>query len=203
MASIARSAGVALFTVIAAAVARAETLDDVRQFVDKQYPSLESLYTTIHRNPELSEQEEKTAALLASELKSLGYDVTTNVGGHGVVAVFKNGAGKTLLIRTDLDALPVRELTGAPYASRVLTKDPTGQTVGVMHACGHDVHVTCLVGVARTLVQLKDRWKGTLVLIGKPGEEIVHGARAVLKDGLFNRFPRTEFCLALHDDAEL
>ena len=203
MASIARSAGVALFTVIAAAVARAETLDDVRQFVDKQYPSLESLYTTIHRNPELSEQEEKTAALLASELKSLGYDVTTNVGGHGVVAVFKNGAGKTLLIRTDLDALPVRELTGAPYASRVLTKDPTGQTVGVMHACGHDVHVTCIVGVARTLVQLKDRWKGTLVLIGQPAEEIVHGARAMLKDGLYTRFPRPDFCLALHVDADL
>ena len=189
--------------VLATAAARAETVDDVRQFVEKQYPSLESIYTTVHRNPELSEQEEKTAALLASELKSLGYDVTTNVGGHGVVAVMKNGAGRTLLIRTDLDALPVRELTGASYASRVLTKDAAGQTVGVMHACGHDVHVTCLVGVARALVQFKDRWKGTLVLIGQPAEEIVHGARAMLKDGLFTRFPRPDWCLALHVDAEL
>src|SRR5438552_14995513 len=106
-----------LTVLVAVAAARAGTTDDLRQIVEKQYPSLESLYTTIHRNPELSEQEEKTAALLASELKSLGYDLTTNVGGHGVVAVLKNGAGKTLLIRTDLDAVPVRELTGAPYAS--------------------------------------------------------------------------------------
>jgi hippurate hydrolase len=189
--------------IIAATEARAELLDDLRAFADKQYPSLESIYTTIHRNPELSEQEEKTAALVASELKSLGYDVTTNVGGHGVVAVMKNGAGKTLLIRTDLDALPVRELTGAPYASRVLTKDPAGQTVGVMHACGHDVHVTCLVGVARAMAQFKGQWKGTLVLIGQPAEEIVHGAAAMLKDGLFTRFPRPDWCLALHVDSDL
>ena len=179
---------------IAAAAARAETADDVRQFVDKQYPSLESLYTTVHRNPELSEQEEKTAALLAGELKSLGYEVTANVGGHGVVAVMKNGPGKTLLIRSDLDGLPV---------SRVLTKDAAGQTVGVMHACGHDVHVTCLVGVARAMAQFKDRWKGTLVLIGQPAEEIVHGAAAMLKDGLFTRFGRPDWCLARHVDAEL
>jgi hippurate hydrolase len=193
----------ALLPMIAAAVARAELRDDLRAFADKQYPSLESIYTTLHGNPELSEQEEKTAALLASELKSLGYDVTPNVGGHGVVAVMKNGAGKTLLIRTDLDGLPVRELTGAPYASRVLAKDPAGQTVGVMHACGHDVHVTCLVGVARAMAQFKDRWKGTLVLIGQPAEEVVHGAAAMLKDGLYARFPRPDWCLALHVDADL
>src|SRR5689334_10702810 len=192
-----------LLPLIAAAEARAELRDELRAFADKQYPSLESIYTTVHRNPELSEQEEKTSALLASELKSAGFDVTTNVGGHGVVAVMKNGPGKTLLIRTDLDALPVRELTGAPYASRVLTKDAAGQTVGVMHACGHDVHVTCLVGVARNMAELKDRWKGTLVLIGQPAEEIVHGARDMLKDGLFTRFPRPDWCLALHVDAEL
>jgi amidohydrolase len=197
------SATVWFTLLVAAAAARAELPDDLRQFADKQYPSLESIYTTIHRNPELSEQEEKTAALLAGELKSLGYEVTTNVGGHGVVGVLKNGAGKTLLIRTDLDGLPVRELTGAPYASRVLTKDAAGQTVGVMHACGHDVHVTCLVGVGRAMAQLKDRWKGTLVLIGQPAEEIVHGAAAMLKDGLFTRFPRPDWCLALHVDAEL
>src|SRR4051812_48758652 len=193
----------ALLPLIAAAEARAELRDDLRAFADKQYPSLESIYLNIHRNPELSEQEEKTAALLGSELKSLGYEVTTNVGGHGVVAVMKNGSGKTLLVRTDLDGLPVRELTGAPYASRVLAKDPAGQTVGVMHACGHDVHVTCLVGVARAMAQFKGQWKGTLVLVGQPAEEIVHGAAAMLKDGLFTRFPRPDWCLALHVDADL
>jgi hippurate hydrolase len=205
------SATLSFTLLIAAAAARAgaaagagsELPDEIRTFADKQSPSLESLYTTIHRNPELSEQEEKTAALLAAELKSSGYDVSPNVGGHGVVAVMKNGTGKTLLIRTDLDGLPVRELTGAPYASRVMTKDAAGQSVGVMHACGHDVHVTCLVGVARAMSQLKDRWKGTLVLVGQPAEEIVHGARDMLKDGLYTRFPRPDWCLALHVDAEL
>src|SRR3954452_13957438 len=113
-----RSVATAFILLIAAAAARAETADDIRRIAEAQYPSLESLYTTVHRNPELSEQEEKTSALLASELKSAGYDVTTNVGGHGVVAVMKNGPGKTLLIRTDLDGLPVRECTGSPYASR-------------------------------------------------------------------------------------
>jgi amidohydrolase len=198
-----RSVATAFILLIAAAAARAETADDIRRIAEAQYPSLESLYTTVHRNPELSEQEEKTAALLAAELKSAGYEVTTNVGGHGVVAVMKNGPGKTLLIRSDLDGLPVRELTGAPYASRVMTKDAAGQSVGVMHACGHDVHVTCLVGVARVMSQLKDRWKGTLVLVGQPAEEIVHGARDMLKDGLYTRFPRPDWCLALHVDAEL
>ena len=200
------SVATAFILLAAAAAARADTADaggDIRRIAEAQYPSLESLYTTVHRNPELSEQEEKTAALLASELKSAGYEVTTNVGGHGVVAVMKNGPGKTLLIRSDLDGLPVRELTGAPYASRVMTKDASGQSVGVMHACGHDVHVTCLVGVARAMSQLKDRWKGTLVLVGQPAEEIVHGARDMLKDGLYTRFPRPDWCLALHVDAEL
>jgi hippurate hydrolase len=193
----------ALIVLAAAAAAQADDGADVRRIAEAQYPSLENLYTTVHRNPELSEQEEKTSALLASELKSAGFDVTTNVGGHGVVAVLKNGPGKTLLIRTDLDALPVKEQTGAAYASTTTAKDPAGQTVNVMHACGHDVHVTCLVGVARAMGQLKDRWKGTLVLIGQPAEEIVHGAAAMLKDGLFTRFPRPDWCLALHVDADL
>ena len=194
---------VVLLPLIAAAAARAAATDDLRQFVETQYPSLESIYTSIHRSPELSEQEEKTSALLASELKSAGFDVTPHVGGHGVVAVMKNGAGKTLLIRTDLDALPVKEQTGSPYASQATAKDPAGNPVPVMHACGHDVHVTCLVGVARAMAKQKDRWKGTLVLIGQPAEEIVHGARAMLDDGLFKRFPRPDWCLALHVDAEL
>jgi amidohydrolase len=193
----------AVVVFLAAAATRADNTEDLRRIAEAQYPSLESLYTTIHRNPELSEQEEKTSARLASELKSAGFDVTTGVGGHGVVAVMKNGPGKTLLIRTDLDALPVKEQTGAPYASTVTARDPAGQAVAVMHACGHDVHVTCLVGVARAMAQLKERWKGTLVLIGQPAEEVVHGAAAMLKDGLFTRFPRPDWCLALHVDADL
>lgn len=141
--------------------------------------------------------------VLAGELKGTGYEVTTNVGGHGVVAVLKNGPGKTLLIRTDLDALPVKEQTGAHYASTAQAKNAAGQAVDVMHACGHDVHVTCLVGTARAMAKMKDRWKGTLVLIGQPAEEVGKGAAAMLKDGLFTRFPRPDFCLALHVDAEL
>ena len=188
---------------IAAAAARADLPEEIRQIAEKHYPSLESFYTTIHREPELSLAEEKTAQRLAAELKGAGYEVATNVGGHGVVAVLKNGPGKTLLIRTDLDALPVKEQTGAPYASTAQAKGATGQPVDVMHACGHDVHITCLVGVARAMAQLKDRWKGTLVLIGQPAEEVGKGAAAMLKDGLFTRFPRPDWCLALHVDAEL
>ena len=198
-----RRATVVFTLLVAAAGAGAGDADDVRKLVEKDYASLESLYTAIHSNPELSEQEEKTAARLASELKAAGYEVTTKVGGHGVVAVLKNGPGKTLLIRSDLDALPVKEQTGAAYASKATAKDAAGQTVSVMHACGHDVHVTCLVGVARAMAATKDRWKGTLVLIGQPAEELVHGARAMLEDGLFTRFPRPDWCLALHVDADL
>jgi hippurate hydrolase len=129
--------------------------------------------------------------------------VAEHVGGHGVVAVLKNGPGKTLLLRTELDALPVKEETGASYASTVTATDPHGKPVSVMHACGHDIHVTCLVGAARALVKLKDQWHGTLILIGQPAEEIVQGAAAMLKDGLFTRFPRPDFCLAQHVDSEL
>ena len=203
MRAIKRTAATVLLTLVTAAVARAELHDDVRGFVDKQFPSLESFYTTLHREPELSLAEEKTAKRLAGELKAAGYDVTPNVGGHGVVAVLKNGPGKTLLIRTDLDALPVKEQTGAPYASTAKGQTPDGKTVDVMHACGHDVHVTCAVGTARAMAAMKDRWKGTLVVIGQPAEEVGKGAAAMLKDGLFDRFPRPNWCLALHVDAEL
>jgi hippurate hydrolase len=175
----------------------------IAALVDQHYASLETLYTTIHRNPELSFQEEKTAKRLADELRAAGYDVTEKVGVHGVVAVLRNGPGKTLLIRTDLDALPVKEESGATYASAVTATDREGKTVPVMHACGHDVHVTCIVGVARTMAALKDQWSGTLVLIGQPAEEIVSGAKAMLKDGLFTRFPRPDYCLALHVDSDL
>jgi hippurate hydrolase len=176
---------------------------DVQKLADGEYPELVKLYTEIHQAPELSLAEEKTAGRLAEELRKAGYEVTEHVGGHGVVAILKNGAGKTLMLRTELDALPVTEQTNAAYASKVLTKNAAGETVGVMHACGHDVHIASLVGTAKALVALKDQWKGTLVLIGQPAEEVGKGAAAMLKDGLFTRFPRPDYCLALHVDSEL
>ncbi|HEX8911824.1 MAG TPA: amidohydrolase, partial [Humisphaera sp.] len=183
--------------------ARAAEPELLRDVVDKEYPSLEKLYTSLHTTPELSLREEKTSKRLADELRAAGYEVTERVGGFGVVAVLKNGPGKTLLIRTDLDALPVREETGAAYASSATAKDPAGKDVPVMHACGHDVHMTCLVGTARAMAAAKDKWSGTLVLIGQPAEEVLRGARAMLADGLFTRFPRPDFGLALHVDPEL
>ena len=166
--------------------------------IAKDYPYLSALYRYFHSNPELSLYETKTAARLATELRKAGYDVTEHVGGTGVVAVLKNGDGPTVLIRTDLDALPVQEKTGVPYASTVTTKNDKGETVPVMHACGHDVHMTSLVGTARRLADLKNSWSGTLVFIGQPAEERVLGAEAMLKDGLFERFPRPDYNIALH-----
>ena len=141
------------------------------------YDRLEKLYKHLHTHPELSFQEEQTAARLAKELKELGFEVTEKVGGHGVVGVLKNGKGPTVLVRTDMDALPVEEQTGLPYASKVRARDKDGNEVGVMHACGHDMHMTCWVGTARVLAALKDHWQGTLVFIGQPAEEIGTGAR--------------------------
>ena len=181
----------------------AASADEIRGIVAKEYPSLESLYKSIHTHPELSLAEENTSRRLAEELRAAGYKVTERVGGYGVVAVLENGPGKTLLVRTDLDALPVKEETGAPYASQVKGTDSTGKIVDVMHACGHDSHIASLVGTARAMAALKDKWHGTLVLIGQPAEEVIKGARAMLNDGLFTRFPRPDWCLALHVDAEL
>jgi hippurate hydrolase len=160
-----------------------------------------ALYKHLHTNPELSLQEQKSAAKIAKELKQLGFDVTEKVGGTGVVAVLKNGKGPTVLVRTDMDALPVVEKTDLPYASKVRARDRNGVDVGVMHACGHDMHMTCWVGVARVLAGMKDHWSGTLVFIGQPAEEIGAGARSMLEDGLFKRFPKPDYCLALHCDA--
>ena len=156
------------------------------------------LYKHLHTHPELSFKETQTAARVAEELRDAGADVTSGVGKLGVVGVIKNGPGKTVLVRTDLDALPVTEATGLPYASKITTKDDEGNTVGVMHACGHDIHMTCLVGVARWLGTHKDQWSGTVVLIGQPAEEKVGGAREMLKDGLYERFPKPDYALALH-----
>ncbi len=199
----------ALSTALAAVVSLGPTLrgadlkETVRTKVDAEYPSLFDLYRDLHAHPELSFHEAKTSIHIAEELNRAGCEVTTGVGRFGVVGVLKNGAGPTVLVRTELDALPVKEQTGLPYASTVVTKDDRSNDVPVMHACGHDVHMTCLVGTARVLAQLKDQWQGTLVFIGQPAEEMGGGARAMLADVLFKRFPRPDYCLALHDNAEL
>ena len=163
------------------------------------YPDLEALYVDLHQTPELSLHEEKTSAKLAARLKALGYDVTEKVGGWGVVAVMKNGKGPTVLVRADMDALPVEERTGLPYASKVRVKNDAGVEVPVMHACGHDVHMTSLIGAATLLAKAKSRWRGTLVLIAQPAEEGGKGAQSMLKDGLLTRFPKPDVALALHD----
>jgi hippurate hydrolase len=176
---------------------------EVKSRADQEYAALEQLYKHLHSNPELSFQEEKTAARIAEELGKAGYTVTTGVGKHGVVGVLKNGAGPTVLVRTDLDALPVTENTGVAYASTVRVHDDQNNEVGVMHACGHDVHMTSFIGTARLLSQLKNQWRGTLVFIGQPAEERGGGARAMLKDGLFTKFPKPDYCVAWHVASEL
>ncbi len=169
--------------------------------LDSLYPDLEKLYIDLHKTPELSLHEEKSSAKMAARLKALGYEVTTGVGGFGVVAILKNGKGPTVLLREDMDALPVEERTGLAYASKVTTKDDSGATVSVMHACGHDVHMTGLVGAAALLAKAKDRWRGTLLLVAQPAEERGSGAVMMLKDGLFTRFPKPDFALSFHDSA--
>lgn len=165
--------------------------------------ALLALYRDLHAHPELSLHEARTAARIADELEQADFTVTRNVGGHGIVAVLENGSGPTLLVRSDLDALPVKERTGLAYASTQTTLDDSGREVSVMHACGHDVHMTVLVGTARELARQRAAWRGTLVLIGQPAEERGLGAKAMLDDGLFERFPRPDYNLALHVSAEL
>lgn len=179
--------------------------------INSDLASLVDTYKTLHAAPELSHHEEKTASFFANQLRALGYTVTERVGkyenpewtSYGVVAVMKNGAGPTVLLRTELDALPVDEKTGLPYASKVKTKNDAGQEVSVMHACGHDVHMTSMFGTAKLLVALKDQWSGTLVLIGQPAEEVIDGARSMIRAGLYERFPRPDYVIALHDSADL
>lgn len=180
-----------------------ERAAEIQKVIARELPSLEALYKHIHTNPELSLNEVATSARLTRELKAAGFTVTSKVGGNGVVGVLKNGSGPTILVRTDMDALPVQEITGLPYASRVRTRDAYGNDVGVMHACGHDMHMACWIGTARTLAALKDRWKGTLVFIAQPAEEIGTGARMMLRDKLFERFPKPDYCLALHCNSSL
>ena len=168
--------------------------------VDAIYPDVEALYIDLHRNPELAFQEVETAAKLAARVKALGYDVTTGVGRTGIVAVLKNGPGPAIMLRTELDALPVEEKTDLPFASKVVVKNAAGQSTPVMHACGHDIHMAAWAGTARMMAEHKDRWHGTLMLVGQPAEENGGGAKAMLQDGLFTRFPRPDFALSLHDD---
>jgi amidohydrolase len=166
-------------------------------------PQLMTLYRELHANPELSMQEVRTPAKLAPEMRKLGFQVTEHVGKTGVVAVMKNGPGPVLLIRADMDALPVREQTGLPFASKVVGKLPDGTETPVMHACGHDTHVATWLGSARRLAAMKDQWSGTLVMVLQPGEELVMGAQAMLDDGLYTRFPKPDYLLAFHDSASL
>lgn len=171
--------------------------------LDGLMPDLELLYLDLHQTPELSQHEVKTSAKMAERLRALGYNVTAGFGGYGVVGILENGKGPTVMIRTDLDALPVEEKTGVPYASKVRTKDDAGNDVGVMHACGHDTHMSSWVGTATLLAKAKDRWRGTVMMVGQPDEEKDSGARAMLAAGLFTKFKKPDFAIAMHDSAEL
>src|SRR5512132_326542 len=181
-----------LFTFLAGSAA-ATAQQSLDAMIDRDLASLVTTYKTLHAAPELSHFEEKTASFFANELRALGYTVTERVGkyekpewtSYGVVAVMKNGAGPTVWLRTELDALPVDEKTGLPYASKVKMKNDAGQEVSVMHACGHDIHITNMLGTAKLLSELKNQWHGTLIILGQPAEEVVDGARSVLRDGLY------------------
>lgn len=181
--------------------------DDLRTLVgqklDADYPALFALYQDLHQHPELSFTEVRTAGIVAKELRALGCEVTEKVGSLGVVGVLKNGPGPTVLIRADMDALPVKELTGLPYASTAVVQDVSGKESPAMHACGHDAHVTGLIGTARVLTSLRDRWSGTVVLVAQHAEETSGGARAMLMDGLYARFPVPDYALALHVWADI
>src|SRR5579863_6050487 len=170
---------------------------------DNVYPDAYALYVDLHEHPELSGHETQTAAKLASALRNAGYEVTEHVGGTGIVAVLKNGAGPTIMLRTELDALPVEEKTGLAYASKTHMKDDAGRDVPVMHACGHDLHMAAILGTAEIMAHSKNTWHGTLMLIGQPAEETITGADAMVRDGLFTRFPKPDVAVALHVGNEL
>lgn len=175
---------------------------DVAVWVKQNMPSLGELYRHLHQHPELSLKEKETSARMAKELQDLGLKVTTNVGGYGVVGVLENGPGKVVMLRSDMDALPIVEQTDLPYASKVRTQDARGATVGVMHACGHDLHMTNLVGVARYLAAHREGWRGTVLFVFQPAEELGAGAEAMIGAGLFAKFPRPDYAVALHDSTD-
>ena len=188
----------ALALAMGSGAARADALNDA---ITADMPSLMEIYRDLHANPELSGEEVRTAAKLAKEARRLGFQVTEKVGGTGVVAVMENGAGPTLMIRADMDGLPLEEKTGLPFASRAKARTREGKETFVMHACGHDTHMTGWVGAARQLVARKGDWSGTLVMILQPAEETGEGAKAMLEDGLYTRFPKPDHVIAFHDAA--
>jgi hippurate hydrolase len=166
-------------------------------------PELEDLYRDLHEHPELAFHEERTAETLAKRVKALGFDVTTGVGGTGLVAILRNGSGPVVMLRTELDALPIEEKTGLPFASKATTRNAAGVVVPVAHACGHDLHMTGWYGTAKIMAQRRGTWHGTLVLVGQPAEEITRGATAMLADGLFTRFPKPDYAISMHDEPSL
>jgi len=202
--------GAVLALLLVAGLSQAKAQSDLDQKIDNNIQDWVGTYKHLHEHPELSTQEKETSALIASSLKKLGYEVTDHFGqyadasltAYGVVAVLKNGPGPTVYVRTDMDALPVKENTGLSYASQVTVNRPGG-AVGVMHACGHDLHMTVFLGTAKMLAESKSQWSGTVVLIGQPAEETVGGAQAMLRAGLFSKFPKPDFVLALHDNSYL
>lgn len=194
--------GSAVFVILSCCV-EVQGAETPAEWVNSQLESLITLYQDLHAHPELSLKEEKTSQKIASQLRDAGFEVTERVGGYGVVGLLQNGDGPVVMVRCDLDALPVVEQTGLAFASKVTVKDAGGADVGVMHACGHDVHMTNLIGVARYLAAHKNRWHGTAMLIGQPAEERGGGARAMLADGLFTRFPKPTAAIALHVDSYL
>jgi hippurate hydrolase len=183
----------------------------VEKIAENELPSLLAIYKDIHSHPELSAHEEHTSALIAKQLRAAGCAGTEHFGiydkpelkGYGVIGIMKNGDGPTVLVRTDMDALPVEEETGLPYASKITTKNDEGKDVHVMHACGHDAHIAAFIGTARVLAKLKDQWHGTILFVAQPAEETGNGARALLKAGLYNQFGKPDFALGFHDKADL
>src|SRR5216117_836557 len=203
------SSSIVLLSILVPAVALAQQTP--QSLADAELPSLLGIYKDIHTHPELSGYEERTAALIAQELRAAGCQVTEHLGkyensklkGYGVVGVMKNGDGPTVLVRTDMDALPVTEDTGLPYGSKAVAKNDEGKDVHVMHACGHDAHMAAFIGTARALAKLKDRWHGTILFVAQPAEELGTGARALLKAGLYDRFGKPDFALGFHDKADM
>ena len=203
------SFSIVLTSILAPALALAQQTP--QSLVDAELPSLLAIYKDLHTHPELSGHEERTASLIAKELRAAGCQVTEHLGryenaklkGYGVVGVMKNGDGPTVLVRTDMDALPVEEDTGLPYASKAVAKNDEGKDVHVMHACGHDAHMAAFIGTARALGKLKDQWHGTIVFVAQPAEETGNGARSLLKDGLYEKFGKPNFALGFHDKADL
>jgi amidohydrolase len=198
------SALVLTFLIIHKAVCQPGSLNErILKLADTETNQYRNLYMDLHKNPELSFMEFETSKKMVNELKSIGFEVTAGVGGNGVVGVFKNGKGKVVMLRTDMDALPVKENTGLPYSSIVKMKDATGNESPVMHACGHDLHMSVWLGTLKALIALKNEWQGTIIAIAQPAEEVSGGSNAMISDGLFQKFPKPDFGLCFHVSSEL